>query len=140
MRRTDQPNPERITWGWSLLGLALTVLGPVAVTPAAVPERTILAPLRSADGRAVELSAPKGGASALIFYSSECPISNAYSPTLNRIVDEFPGAKFRLVGVCVDPDLSAAEVAAHAKDFGLKFPVVHDKDITLATQVGATVT
>ena len=70
---------------------------------------------------------PRGASPPLIFYSSECPISNAYSPTLNRLV-EIPGPVAQAVGVCVDPDLSAAEVAAHAKDFGLKFPVVHDKD------------
>src|SRR4051812_25263232 len=126
--------------GWALLGLALILPGAPSSTSGAVPEKTVLRPQKAPDGRMVELSAPKGGASTLIFYSSECPISNAYSPTLNKLVDEFPAATFRLVGVCVDPDLTAAEVAAHAKDFGLKFPIVHDKGIALATQVGATVT
>jgi peroxiredoxin len=107
---------------------------------AAVPARVTLSSLRTPDGRAVELKAPRGGAAALIFYSSECPISNAYSPTLNRLAEEFPATKLNLVGVCADPDLSAAEVAAHAKDFGLKFPVVHDKELTLAAQLGASVT
>src|SRR4051794_22377312 len=127
-------------WGLGLLGLALLNLGPIAPTSGAVPERVVLRPLRTPDGRTVELGAPKGGASTLIFYSSECPISNAYSPTLNRLTEEFPATSLRLVGVCVDPDLTAAEVAAHAKDFELKFPVVHDKEIALATQVGARVT
>ena len=127
MRRTGWPDPMQMTWGWSLLCVAMIVLGPVAATPAAVPDRAVLAPMRATNGKAVELSAPKGGASALVFYSSECPISNAYSPTLNRIMEEFPATSLRLVGVCTDPDLSAADVAKHAKDFGLKFPVVHDK-------------
>ncbi len=142
MRRTGEPAPGRANWRWSLLGLALTVLGPVAPLPAAVPERVVLALLRaSPDGRAVELSAPRGRCwGALVFYSSECPISNAYSPTLNRMVEEFPAQSVRVVGVCTDPDLSAAEVATHAKDFGLKYPVVHDKDVTLAARLGATVT
>ena len=83
---------------------------------------------------------PREASPRSIFYSSECPISNAYSPTLNRIVEEFPAKSLRMVGVCTDPDLAAAEVAAHAKDFGLKFPVVHDKDVTLAAQLGATLT
>jgi peroxiredoxin len=130
----------RPRWGLGLLGVATVLLGAIAATTGAVPERTELRPLKAPDGRAVELSAPKGGVSALIFYSSECPISNAYSPTLNRLVEEFPAASLRLVGVCVDPDLSAAEVATHAKDFGLKFPVVHDKDLAVATQLGATIT
>src|SRR5258707_8742747 len=131
---------KRPLWGWGLLGLALILPGVVTSTKGAVPERTVLKPMGGPDGRVVQLSAPKGGASALIFYSSECPISNAYSPTLNRLVEEFPAASFRLVGICVDPDLTAADVAAHAKDFGLKFPVVHAKDIAVATQVGAPFT
>ena len=39
------------------------------------------------DGRAIPLVPPKGGATALIFYSTECPISNAYSPTLKPIAE-----------------------------------------------------
>lgn len=138
MQRTllaKRPHP-----GWGLLGLVVTILGPVADTPGAVPERVVLRTQRAPDGREVDLSPPKGGVTALVFYSSECPISNAYSPTLNRLIEEFPGTSLKLVGVCVDPDLSAADVAQHAKDFVLKFPVVHDKDVALATRVGATVT
>jgi alkyl hydroperoxide reductase subunit AhpC len=100
----------------------------------------VLGSLRAPGGRDVALGAPKGGVAALVFYSSECPISNAYSPALNRLSEEFPPAKLNLVGVCTDPDLSATEVAAHAKDFALKFPIVHDKELTLASQVGASVT
>jgi peroxiredoxin len=126
------------------LGLALTLAmaGASTFARAGVPERIALADLRmkTADGRPVALGAPKGGATALVFYSSECPISNAYSPTLNRLSEEFPPQKLNLVGVCTDPDLSATEVAAHAKDFALKFPVVHDKELTLAAQIGATIT
>jgi peroxiredoxin len=104
------------------------------------PARVDLGTLRGTDGRAVSTEAPKGGATALVFYSSECPISNAYSPTLNRLAGEFPAGSLRLVGLCVDPDLSDAEVAAHAKDFGLKFPVARDRDGAIAARLGATVT
>jgi len=93
------------------------------------------------DGRVVQLSAPKGGASALIFYSSECPISNAYSPTLKPAGrGSSPRRRSGWSASVSTTDLTAADVAAHAKDFGLKFPVVHDKDIAVATQVGATIT
>ena len=143
MRRTRLPNgmtmpSDRVCWG-SRWPWCCSV--PVAAAPAAVPE-TVGAPADCAGPTAAgRARVPPGEvALALVFYSSECPISNAYSPTLNRLVEEFPAKSLRLVGVCVDPDLSAAEVAAHAKDFGLKFPVVHDKDVALAAQVGATVT
>jgi thiol-disulfide isomerase/thioredoxin/mono/diheme cytochrome c family protein len=96
--------------------------------------------VRGPDARRVELRAPADGATVLVFYSSECPISNAYSPELNRLAAEFPADRVRFVGVCVDPDLSNADVVAHLKDFGFKFPVVRDRHGKLARQLGASVT
>ena len=63
----------------------------------------------------------------VIFYSTECPISNSYSPTLATLVDSFPAGSVKWLGVCVDPDLTDSEVETHARDFGLKFPVVRDR-------------
>ncbi len=119
----------RLAW----LGLALLLTG-------AVPESIALRAARGPDGRPVELKAPQDGATALVFYSSECPISNAYSTTLNRLAAESPGGRLRLVGVCVDPDLTDADVVTHAGDFKLTFPVVRDRRGTLAGRLGAKVT
>ena len=119
--------------GLAWLGLALLLTG-------AAPESVVPQTLPGPDGRPVAMKAPDGGATAIVFYSSECPISNAYSTTLNRLVAESPAARVRLVGVCVNPDLTDADVAAHARDFGLKFPVVRDRRGTLAARLGATVT
>ena len=129
------------TWGLALLGLASSlVLTPISPSRGANTARVALVALHGTDGRMIDLTAPKGGVTALVFYSSECPISNAYSPTLNALVGEFPEASLKLVGVCVDPDLSDADVRAHAKDFGLKFPVACDHDGALAAKLGAKVT
>jgi hypothetical protein len=76
----------------------------------------------------------------LVFYSSECPISNGYSPTLTTLVDSFPAKSVKWLGVCVDPDLSDAEVETHARDFGLKFPVARDRRGSFARKIGVTVT
>ena len=102
--------------------------------------RNELGSLRSPDGRLIDLDAPKEGFSVLIFYSSECPISNAYSPTLNSLYDGSRGPRVKWTGVCVDPDLSDADVKAHWRDFGLKFPVVRDRRGVFARKIGATVT
>ncbi len=99
-----------------------------------------LRPVHGPDGKLVELKAPAKGASVLVFYSSECPISNAYSPTLNRLAAEFPPDRARIVGVCVDPDLTNDEIKTHAKDFALKFPIIRDRNGALAARLGATVT
>jgi hypothetical protein len=125
--------------------LAVLAVAAVAGTCPAVAAddddgRVDLRPLHGPGGRAVELRVPKGGVSALVFYSSECPISNAYSPTLNELAAGLPADKARLVGVCVDPDLSDADMATHARDFGLKFPVARDPLCALARRLGVTVT
>jgi peroxiredoxin len=91
-------------------------------------------------GRRVDLAAPAGGATVLVFYSSDCPISNGYSPTLNTLVDSFPAKRVKWLGVCVDPDLADSEVETHARDFGLKFPVVRDRRGSFARKLGAKVT
>lgn len=104
------------------------------------PRKVELGPIKGPDGRSVGMSAPRAGAVVVVFYSPECPISNAYSPTLNRMAADAPTGRVRFVGVCVDPDLTDAEVLAHHKDFGLGFPVVTDRRGTLAATLGAKVT
>ena len=44
------------------------------------------------------------------------------------------------MGVCVDPDLSDAEVKTHARDFSLKFPIARDRHGAFARKLGAKVT
>ena len=96
--------------------------------------------IRGLDGHRVSLAAPDHGATAVVFYSTECPISNGYSPTLNHLMDSFPAKYVKWLGVCVDPDLGDSEVATHARDFGLKFPIVRDRNGSLARKLGAKVT
>jgi hypothetical protein len=115
----------------------LSFAGDQGKEPAASIE---LGSLRGPDGRLIDLSPPKDGLSALIFYSSECPISNAYSPTLNSMFDAFHSPTVKWTGICVDPDLSDADVKTHARDFGLKFPVVRDRHGAFARKIGATMT
>jgi mono/diheme cytochrome c family protein len=143
MRATGTARRPRWVVGmaWLVSSTAIAVAGAADDARGAVPAQVALRPMRGPDGKDVALAAPKGGATAIVFYSSECPISNAYSPTLKRLVQEFPKDKLRLVGACVDPDLSDAEVAAHARDFfDLAFPVVPDRGVALATKLGAAVT
>ena len=91
-------------------------------------------------GRKVALAAPAKGATAVVFYSTECPISNAYSPTLDEIGKEFKGRPVRLVGVCVDPDLSDHDVEQHARDFGLHLELARDPSGLLARKLGVKMT
>jgi mono/diheme cytochrome c family protein len=107
-----------------------------AASPARVPDK----PPRSPAGDPVSLRAPEGGVTALVFYSTECPISNAYSPTLNELGTSCAREKVNLVGVCVDPELADTAVAEHAKEYRLTFPVARDRDGKLARRLGVKVT
>jgi peroxiredoxin len=98
------------------------------------------ASLHGLEGHRIKLAAPQGGATVLVFYSTECPISNSYSPTLKSLVESFPGEKVKWVGVCVDPDLSDADVKTHSKDFSLTFPIARDKQGSLVRKLGAKAT
>lgn len=115
----------------SLLAACAWAAGPVPSLPRAIP---------GLDGRPIRLEASRGGATVLVFYSSECPISNAYSSTLNALGAEFPPPRVKLIGVCADPDLSDAEVSQHAREFELKYPVARDRTGRLAAHLGAKVT
>jgi mono/diheme cytochrome c family protein len=76
----------------------------------------------------------------LVFYSPECPISNAYSATLAGLAQAFPTERVKWAGICVDPDLSDEDQKAHAKDFGLRFPLILDRRGALVRKLGATMT
>jgi len=55
-------------------------------------------------------------------------------------VDSFAAKPVKWVGVCVDPDLSDAEVETHARDFDLKLAVTRDRQGSFARKIGATMT
>ncbi|QEH36457.1 hypothetical protein OJF2_50210 [Aquisphaera giovannonii] len=95
---------------------------------------------RGPDGRDLDLTAAPDGITVLLFYSPECPISNAYSPTLAALVDDYKSKPVKWAGVCVDPEMGDKDILEHARDFGLKFPVLRDPRGSLARKVGATVT
>jgi Redoxin/Copper type II ascorbate-dependent monooxygenase, C-terminal domain len=125
--------------------LSLTALATLAVATVASSRGEAQTPVdvrevRGVDGRAIPLVPSTGGAIAVVFYSTECPISNEYSPILRAIADGQPSGRFSMVGVCVDPDLSADDVAKHAKEYGLKFPIALDRDGSIAGRFGAKVT
>lgn len=99
-----------------------------------------LGSLRGADGKRFDATPEADGATVLVFQSAECPIANAYTPTLNKLREAFPGPRVQWVGVCVDPDLSDAEITEHVRDFQLKLDIAVDRRGTLSRQLGATIT
>jgi peroxiredoxin len=82
-----------------------------------------------------------GKKAVLVFFiAAECPVSNFYSPDFTRIANEYAEKGIVTYGVHCDEDLSGAAAASHAKEYGLKFPVLLDPKLKLAAAVGARTT
>ncbi|MEO8350682.1 MAG: alkyl hydroperoxide reductase [Chthoniobacteraceae bacterium] len=67
---------------------------------------------------------------AFVFLSSECPVSQAGIPTLNRLAAEFAGVEF--FGVWSDATVTRGEAARHFAEWKVAFPVLHDSARMLA--------
>ena len=84
------------------------------------------------------LQVAPGEAHVLVFTSHECPIANAYAPTLQALAGHWQTLPVRLFLVHVDPDLSAAAARRHASDYALPGRILLDPGHSLARAVGAT--
>jgi hypothetical protein len=77
-------------------------------------------------GAAVDpLKAAEGKVVVLIFVRIDCPISNRYSPTIQRLSAEHPGqVAFWLV--YPDRSESAEQIQRHQREFGYTLPALRD--------------
>lgn len=95
--------------------------------------------LADLDGRpATPLQVAAGEVHVLVFTSHECPIANAYAPTLQELARTWQEQPVRLFVVHVDPDLTAAAAHRHASDYALPGRLLLDPGHALARAVGAT--
>lgn len=76
----------------------------------------------------------------LLFLSFECPVSTSYSQPLSDMNREYAKHGVRFIGLTVNEDETAAEVAKQAESFKLGFPVYLDKGLTAARAVEADFT
>jgi thiol-disulfide isomerase/thioredoxin len=84
---------------------------------------------------------PAGALSVLFFITNDCPISNSYAPEVQRICSEYGPRKVSCNLVYVDPDLTAADVRRHLKEFRYSgVPAILDPAHKLVSAAGATVT
>jgi mono/diheme cytochrome c family protein/thiol-disulfide isomerase/thioredoxin len=129
-----------IARGVALAGFLLSLIGNRVAVLGGEPSAVKGVSLRGLDNGRIKLAPPAGGATVLVFYSSECPISNAYSPTLQELMGKYRQKPVDWVGICVDPDLSDSEVKTHSRDFKLDFRIARDPLGSFARKIGATVT
>ena len=59
---------------------------------------------------------------------------------LRALRHALPADRFRLIGLCVDPDLTEGQIAEHAREYHLEFPIGRDRGLIVARRYGASVT
>ncbi len=87
---------------------------------------------------AQDLAAHK--ASVFLFVSGQCPVSNVYTPRMNALAAAYGPRDVQVFAVYSDRQESATDITKHAKEHGVKFPVVKDGNNTLADRLGAKMT
>jgi len=112
---------------------------------AAMALSAILHPMiRVRDVEGVErrpLNIAKGRVEAIFFVAHDCPISNYYSHEIRRICDAYGQRGLGCALVYVEPNLSDADAAKHARDYGHgSYPKIVDRTHALVATTGATIT
>ncbi len=74
---------------------------------------------------------------AYIFFHTECPISQAYIPTINHLMEKYPSLK--IISVFTKWD-NKYEVAAFLSKYNLQTCIIHDKKHKLVNKYSATTT
>lgn len=133
----------RLTLRSAISVVLVFTLAPLALTTANdAPPRTEKLVVKDVDGvERQPLAAGNAAAAVVFFLSHDCPISNGYSPEINRICKEFgDDGKFAFHIVHPYADLTADDARKHAKDFGYKIPVIVDRDRRITSAARAKVT
>src|SRR5436853_80343 len=106
---------------------------------AALPGRAQLNLAEDLSGKSVDpFKASVNRTVVLLFVRTDCPISNRYAPTIQKLAEKFQGqASFWLV--YPDADETAAGIREHIEQFHYAIPALRDVHHTLVKRDGATI-
>lgn len=81
-----------------------------------------------------------GHVTAVIFTSTQCPVSNAYNERMKALYDDYTPKGVQFVFMNANATESAADIDRHRAAHGFAFPVYRDIGNAFADKVGAQVT
>lgn len=81
-----------------------------------------------------------GKVTAVIFYSTQCPISNEYNDRLQALYRDYSAKGVQLIFADANVNESVREITEHSKAAGFPFQVYQDPQSALADTLGASVT
>lgn len=76
----------------------------------------------------------------LIFVATRCPVSNDYNQRMAELARDYTAQGYAVFGVNANRNEPPQEVAQHAAEKGLGFPIVKDPEDRVADLLGASVT
>jgi peroxiredoxin len=119
----------------AILGLSAFGMPPA---PPAIGARVRDFALRDIDGRQHALSEYKTKKTVVVvFVGTQCPIANLYLPTLADLHRQYAGKGVQFLAINSNDQDAPAEVAAHARERKLPFPVLKDEEHKAADALGA---
>jgi peroxiredoxin/mono/diheme cytochrome c family protein len=90
-------------------------------------------------GKPWSLSEQKNRFTVVVFVSTECPMSNAYLKPLSELATKFEEKGVAFVGVDANRDETPEQLAKHAREFGVTFPLFRDDDLSAVKALEAKV-
>jgi len=110
-------------------------------TPVAIGDTLAPFSLKDYQGKDVDLKSFQGSkAVVLMFIATQCPVSNAYNERMAALAKDYQPKGVTIVGINANRQETSAEIASHASQHGLTFPILKDVDNVRADQFGAQVT
>lgn len=124
-----------------VIAIALNLAGCALIVPAALARTALTFRVPDTSGVVhTEAALARATATVVFFITPGCPISQGYVPEMNRISADYAARGVRTLAVQTDPAVSTAELQAHVRDYGYRFPVLIDRHQRLVAHVDATVT
>ena len=123
---------------FTLLGFVLFALCPV-VSRGDAPRKVAPFSLPDTSGKVRDWKDLKGTKlTVVVFLGTECPINNAYASRLAELHANYDCRAIGFVAINSNRHDTPARIAEHAKQYGLKFPVLRDAANVVADRFGAT--
>ena len=102
---------------------------------------SLMAQLRDLDGHRLTPFDPSGKAQVIFFVASDCPISNAYAPEIQRVCAAYAPKGVACTLAYEDERIDPTAVKQHLQSYGYHgIPATIDSSRTLANRAGASIT
>ena len=106
-----------------------------------IGEKLVDVTLRDTKGREKTLLEYHKGKVLVVAYTGlGCPISSRYAPRLMELYEKHKKKGVRFVAINANPQDSRKAIRAEAKELGIKFPILQDKNQDLTRQLDAKTT